>query len=154
MSIIAKEIIERVSHEIAGEEYGKILSHIELARMLEQDPCSRAYYGAIARVNKVLTEQGKMIENIHKLGYRIVRPDDYSTHALSRYKQGARAISKGERVLRYAPVQDMSESGRIEYRAITDRAFALRAHMEGAIVELKLISRKHPLRECSRDDRE
>ena len=144
--VIDKEVIKKVVEQVQAMDYGDTLTHQQLAADLEIKYPSNEYRSAISKVQSECLERGKMLENIVKIGYRITAPDDYSSRALRQYKQGARRISRGQKMLDYAPIDKMSQNGLMQYRNIKDRSSALAEHLSGAIVELRLLQKQHPLK--------
>lgn len=55
-------------------------------------------------------------------------------------------MTKGEKILNYTPVNDLSDEDRKVYNAVTDRAVRLNASLAGGIVELNRLnkSKSHP----------
>lgn len=89
-----------------------------------------------------------MVESIRKSGYRVVDPDDYTTHSVRQVAAGARKIDNGTKIIRHAPVSDMSVEGLEAYRRVDDRLQILQAAITGAKVEITMLGtkRQHPLR--------
>ena len=139
------EIIKSAVDKIQSMNYGEDIPHSELAEMLGVAYKSSAYRAAMSKVQARCLEAGKMLESIHKIGYRITYADDYSEQALKQFRQGALKMSKGEKVLTFAPVNDMSQAGLIQHRNIMDKVLILNAHLSGAMVELKQLKKTHPL---------
>lgn len=144
--MIDKEIIKNIVSKIQSMDYGDTIPHQNLAADLGVEYGSTDYSFAVSRIKHECLEHGKMLENVFKIGYRITAPDDYSGRALRQYKQGARRISRGQKILDYAPTEKMSQDGLTQYRNIKDRSSALAAHLSGAIVELRLLQKQHPLK--------
>lgn len=144
--MIDKEIIKNTIAKILLMDFGDTIPHQNLAADLGVTYGTADYTFAVSRIKNECLEQGKMLENVFKVGYRITAPDDYSNRALRQYKQGARRISRGQEILDYAPTEKMSQDGLAQYRNIKDRSAALNAHLSGAIVELRLLQKNHPLR--------
>jgi hypothetical protein len=144
--LLDKEIIKIVVEQITDDYiFGHTLVHSDLLFMLGLKEKGKDYYAEMRRVSRGCLECGKMLESIHGIGYRVSYPDDYGSHAVREFKRGARRLTKGQKILDYAPVKHMSEIGLVEYRRVRDRAVELQAHFEGAIVEMKLLQKPHPL---------
>ena len=141
------EKLEIVVNEILKREYDEILTHTDLSVLLDVEYKSKEYFLYMTKIKKLVLEKGKALENIHGTGYRIVNPDNYSSMAINQYKLGFNRLSKGEKILKYAPTKDMTQEGLNTYRQVADRANQLHASLAGGIVELKLLNRKkeHPL---------
>lgn len=141
-----KKKSEILAEQIASMKYGDVISHEQISKIIEERYGSPKYYSTITAAKKALQRNyGKIIENIHEDGYRVVCPDDYTDTSLKHYKRGFSEMQKGTDTLACAPIKDMSIEGREIYRRVHDRAVILQASMNGAKAELKtLSSKKHP----------
>lgn len=139
--------VESVVNIILRKEYDVLITHSEMSDMLNIHYKSKDYFSHITKIKKMLLESGKALESVHGVGYRIVNPDNYSAMAINQYKLGFNRLSKGEKILKYAPTKDMTQEGLNTYRQVADRANQLHASLAGGVVELKLLNRKqkHPL---------
>lgn len=144
--IANKKKSEILAGQIAKLNYGDVIAHSVISKVIEESYPSQKYNSVVQSVKKILREDfGKELESIRGNGYRVVNPDDYVTHALRHYKRGFNEFKKGSATLSHAPVNDMSEEGRIAYRRVNDRATILNASLKGAVVELKELGKKeHP----------
>lgn len=90
-----------------------------------------------------------MIESIRKSGYQVVEPDKYTDVAAGQVNAGARRIDHGSKIMRVAPVKDMSQSGVESYNLVNDRLHILQAAMTGSKVEITMLSKKreHPMKQ-------
>lgn len=141
------EIIENVVNEVVKKDYNEIISHIDLSILLNVDYKSKEYFSYMTKIKKVLLEKGKALESVHGVGYRIANPDNYSAMAINQYRLGFNRLKKGEKILTYAPIKEMTEEGFNTFRQVSDKAQQLHAALAGGVVELKLLNRKkeHPL---------
>ena len=147
------EIIEnREKSEVLAEKinelnYGDVITHQQIASIIEEDYPSNKYTSTIAKARKLLLKKyNKTIENITGDGYRLVNPDDFVQQSLKHYKRGFTEMQKGYDTLTYAPTKDMTKEGREAYRRVHDRAITLAATMKGASVELRTLGqKKHPM---------
>lgn len=140
-----KSTIESALDQILSTEYGATITHADMAYALQKHFPSRGYYMDVNRLKREAANNRRMLEVVRGVGYRVVSPDDYAGCALRQYRLGAKRLSAGSRILQNAPMEEMSREGLVEHRRISDRAVALEAHMAGAIVEMRLIKREHPL---------
>jgi len=143
--MLDKEAIKKAVETITAYDYGTLILHTDFMRLFDLEPSSKDYYHTVSAVQRECLEAGKMLENIHNIGYRVVRPDDYSKQALRQCKLGVKRISMGQKILDYAPTKEMSAHALKEYREIKDRTNALNAHLTGGIVEMKMLHKSHPL---------
>lgn len=147
------EIIEnRKKSEVLVEKinelnYGDVITHQQIASLIEEHYPSNKYTSTIAKAKKILLKKhNKAIENIVGDGYRVVNPDDFVNQSLKHYKRGFNEMQKGYDTLEYAPTKDMTQEGLCTYRRVHDRAITLAAAMKGASVELRTLGqKKHPM---------
>lgn len=95
-----------------------------------------------------------MIKSIRKSGYQVVEPDDYTAHSVRQVVAGAKKIDSGVKIMRHAPVSNMTPEGVESYNRVNDRLQILQASITGAKVELKLLGarRPHPLRQLEQGE--
>jgi len=143
-----KDKIQKLVEEFITKDYGGALTHYEIACLIEEKEGSVAYREIVSSAQKKLLDCGKMIENVRGIGYRVVRPDEYTEQSAKCVVSGARRIDKGTRILRNAPVKDMSREGVQQYNLITDKIRILQAAVCGAKVEINMLSskRENPLK--------
>lgn len=127
-------------------EYGTVFEHNAISNMLDVPKNSTKYRTSIAKLKKLMLEKGKMLESLRGVGYKIVNPSDYAGKAINQYKLGFNRLTKGEKILNYTPVNDLSDEDRKVYNAVTDGAVRLNASLAGGIVELNRLnkSKSHP----------
>lgn len=141
----------KVKSEILAEKikelhYGDIITHSQIALVIEEEYSSNRYRATIAKAKKLLLKDGICLESIIGDGYRIIEPDDFVTHSLKHYKRGFTEMKKGYDTLAYAPTRNMTPEGLDAYRRVHDRAITLTAAMKGVSVELKALGKKrHPM---------
>lgn len=146
------EVIEnRKKSEVLAEKinelnYGDVITHQQIASIIEEDYPSNRYASTITKAKKLLLKKyNKTLENITGDGYRLTRPDDFVQQSLKCYKRGFSQMRKGYDTLEYAPTKDMTQEGLSTYRRVHDRAITLAAAMKGAAIELKTLGeKKHP----------
>lgn len=141
------ESVKHVVQYLASAEYGDTITHNRLAEIAGVREGSEAYRNIMARVQKKMLDHGHAVENVRGVGYRVLDPDDYSGVSVRLAVSGARRIDRGVKVLRNAPLQDMSADGRARYNTVNDRMMILQAAVTGAKVEITMLEskRKNPL---------
>lgn len=141
-----KKRYEVLAEEIAQRSYGDIVSHSEIAQIIKEAHGTQKYNTVVQQMRKMLLDTyGMVLESMRGVGYRIVSPDDYVQHSLRHYKRGFHEFQKGADTLDCAPVNDMSDEGRVLYQRVNDRAALLHASIKGALVELRTLGeKKHP----------
>jgi len=100
------------------------------------------YNAIIGRAKTALLAQGRLIESVKGVGYRVVEPDDYAEKSVTTFGQGFRKLKKASDLLTYAPVASMSDEGRTIHRNVTDRVRILHAAVAGGCTELKMLSQR------------
>lgn len=129
--------------QICNMHYGDIILHSEIETIICEKYGTSKYGSIIAKVKRHVQSRGKMIKSVHGKGYCLVNPDDYSRCAVSKIVSGGRRITAGHRILQDAPLEDMSQNGRIIHRNVSDRVTILHAAITGATVEVKKLSNKN-----------
>lgn len=134
---------ELLTDSIAVLSYGDIISHEQIEQLLGCNKESSAYKNAVSKAKKKLRREHSLaIESLRGIGYRVVKPDDFTDYALGYYKRGIHTLENGRDYLRNAPTRDMSIEARETYRRVNDRAVILEASMKGVRTELKTLARK------------
>ena len=147
-----QERIKTVVDYIANLPYGEIITHDKLAYIADVKQKSQDYRDIMFRAAKRLIDHGHIIKNIRGVGYQVIDPDDYSALSVKHAVRGAKLIDKGVKVMRNAPVSDMTQEGRTRYNAVNDRLTILQAAVTGAKVEITMLESKrpHPLASANR----
>ena len=127
---------------ISQLDYGIIISHKNISKILHEAYGSQKYNSYVQRAKKELLKVGKDIESVRGQGYRVLEPDQYIDKAVQAHKQGFDKLKKGNEIIQFAPQKDMSDEGRRVYRDVSDRARILYASMAGACTELKMLAKK------------
>jgi acetate kinase len=139
-----KQKWEILFESIKNMNYGETITHNEISQIILEGIDSNKYRSILQRAKKELLRQSKEIESIRGVGYRVIEPDSYIDKSLTKFKQGFDRLKKGNDILDYAPVKDMSEEGRATYRHVSDRSKILYASMAGGCTELKMLTKKNP----------
>ena len=131
-----------------NEKYDATIEHWKIASIIGEPVGSQQYRQIVERAKKELLDCGKMITSVHGVGYRVVRPDEYTEQSARCVAIGARRINKGMKILDNAPVNDMTQDGVQRYNTIADRMRILKAAVTGAKVEIKMLNskRENPLK--------
>ncbi len=89
--------------------YAADLTFDEIEKLLETEDRSRAHR-AVTRCNKQFIRENipRVLGNIRGLGYRVLRPSEYATAAISLQVQGRRKVSNALDLMRAAPLSDMT----------------------------------------------
>lgn len=141
-----KKKSEILAEQLLAMNYGDVVTHQEIASIINEKVGSQKYNSIIQRTKKLILNNHRAIESVRGQGYRLVEPDNFVDLSLSHYKRGFNEMQKGANTLKAAPVNDMTDEGRRVYRRVQDRAIALQAAMNGAKVELKTLGmRDHPM---------
>lgn len=140
--IESKKKSEILAEEISKRKYGEVITHNEIEEIIQETYGTNKYKSEISRAKKIaLTFFNRCIENIRGDGYRIVKPDDFTSHSLKHYKRGFNELQKGKTILDNAPTKDMTQEGLTTFRRVYDRSVLLVSSMEGAKAELISLNR-------------
>ena len=135
------KIIREAANKIIGMEYGDVIMHSEIAEMIGADYRTKGYYTAMRKIHKICLENSKFLESVHKIGYRIVIPDDYSKNARNQIEKGVKRIIVAEAIMAYAPLDEMSVIARQRHLEQADHIRRLSAYMTAGSVEVNLLSK-------------
>lgn len=142
--------VQKLSEYIMAKNYGDIIYHQEIAEQIGERMNTPRYFSTVTAAKKVLLESGRMIKSVRKSGYQVVEPDDYTVHSVQQVVAGAKKIDSGVKIMRHAPVSDMTPEGAESFNRVNDRLQILQASITGAKVELKMLEarRPNPLRQA------
>lgn len=143
--------IDRLQYEplvraVMEMEYRGVISREEISRLVREPVGSDRFYRLIGKARRALEEQGKVLKTLNGQGYQLLHPDNCAEEAVRRYRIGGRSISRGARILTYARTEEMSPHALTRYREVYEKARTIHAGIQGAVVELNLLARPHPLR--------
>lgn len=141
--------VQKLSEYIMTKNYGDIIYHQEIAEQIGERINTPRYFSTVTATKKVLLESGHMIKSVRKSGYQVVEPDNYAAHSVQQVVAGAKKIDNGVKIMRHAPVRNMTPEGMDSYNRVNDRLQILQASITGAKVELKMLGarRPHPLQQ-------
>lgn len=141
--------VQRLSEYIMTKNYGDIIYHQEIAEQIGEHMNTPRYFSTVTAAKKALLEAGRMIKSVRRSGYQVVVPDDYTAHAVQHVVDAGKKIDRGAKIMRIAPVSNMTPEGVESYNRVNDRLQILQASITGAKVELKMLGarRPHPLRQ-------
>lgn len=142
---------ESLAEYIANRAYGEIVRYQEIETVTGERRRTSKYYNAISKAKKLLEEQGKMIVSIEGGDYRIIYPGDYTKEYAGEVKKAQSRLKHGIRILKGAPVKDMSEDEQQIYQRVYDFNARLSASFAGSVTEVKrLTGKKHPMEAAQR----
>lgn len=130
---------------VFNRPYGETIPHEEILAILGMGGKDANYYAHVSRARKECLKRGRLVKNIPNQGYRVIEPDEYAGAAVKQYVAGAKHLSHGQKILQVAPVDSMTDHGRRVFLHTQERAHILNAHMAGAVKELNLLQKPHPL---------
>lgn len=147
-----KTNVEMLIETIRELDYGTIIEHKIIEKIINETYQTQKYYSIISKANETLLKEGKKISCVNKIGYKVIEADEYSDEALDVFKQSFNRMKKANNILLYAPVEKMSNEGKIRHNNILDKSLILYESMRKTSIELKKISRKkpHPLTVANR----
>lgn len=141
-----QESIDALVMAVNERDYGDVLDFKEIGYIIRQQYGTRQYSDILHAAMKRLEVAGHMIVNVRGVGYKVLRPDEYTQEGVKRVCQGAKRIDRGTKVLNHAPVNDMTQQAREIHNRVNDRMVRLQAAMAGASVEIHMLEKsKNPL---------
>ena len=137
---------EKLADFITEMEYGAIIHYQDIESVIDEEYGTPRYYRFIAKAKKILESRGKMIKPIGGKDYQILYPGDYSKAYVREVKIAQRRIRHGGKIIKGAPVNDMTAEERQAFNNVSDFHVRLEAQAHGSYVEVKrLVGRKqHP----------
>ena len=136
---------ELLADYIESQEYGTIIHYQEIERVTKERRKTPRYYQYIAKAKKLLVARGKIIKSIGSGDYQVLYPGDYSAAYAREVRLARTRIKQGGKIVRGAPVNDMSSEERQMFTNVSDFHARLDAQIHGNYVEVKrLASKRHP----------
>ena len=147
---MSEATVNRLQYEplidaVMAMPYRSVITREEISRLVDEPVGTNKFYGLIGKARRKLEVRGKVLKTLQNQGYQLLHPDDCAEMSIQYYKRGGKAISRGARILNYALVDEMSPDALNRYREVYEKARAIHAGLQGAVVELNLLSRPHPL---------
>ena len=140
-----KKPSDHLAELILQMRFGEAIAHAEIEKIIGVARGEKRYYGIVAQAKRRLMEAGYFLEAVRGDGYRIIPPDEVTAVAVKHYVRGGRQISRGNKMLTYAPTEAMSVEGRRTYDEVAEKAQRLNAGVAGTVTELSLLTRRrHP----------
>ena len=138
---------EKLADFICEMDYGTIIHYQDIESVIEVPYGEPRYYRFIAKAKKLLEERGKMIQPIGGKDYQVLYPGDYSKAYVREVKLAQKRIKHGGKIIKNAPVNDMSIEERQTLNNVSDFHVRLEAQTRGSYVEVKRLTgkRKNPL---------
>ena len=138
---------EALADYISEQEYGTIILSQDIERITKQRYGTQRYYREIAKAKKILEDRGKMIQCIGEKSYQILYPGDYSGAYAREVKLAKKRIKHGGKIIKGAPVNDMTPEERQTFNTISDFHTRMEAQTIASYVEVKRLAgkRKNPL---------
>lgn len=141
---------ESLADYISEMEYGTVIQYQEIERVLKERRGSQRYYRFISKAKAILEERGKMIKPIGEGSYQILYPGDYTTAYAREVRIARNHVNHGGKIIKGAPVNDMSIDERQQLNNVSDFHARLEAQTYGHYVEVhRLVKKPHPLLKAS-----
>ena len=103
------EVAEKIHHVGVGNTY----PHAVIAEMLGVDKGTRAYYGLVVKLKRLLRRNyGVFCDTINKVGYRIVTPGDEIKVCEGEYVQSVRRMARAvlsTNLIRLEKIEDQNK---------------------------------------------
>lgn len=138
---------EKLADFISEMEYGSVIQYQDIERVINERRGSQKYYRYISKAKDILEDRGKAIKPVGKGSYQVLYPGDYTTAYAREVRIAKNHVRHGGKIIKGAPVNDMSIDERQQLNNVTDFHARLEAQTYGNYVEIrKLINkRQHPL---------
>ena len=138
---------EKLADFISEMEYGSVIQYQDIERVINERRGSQKYYRYISKAKDILEDRGKAIKPIGKGSYQVLYPGDYTTAYAREVRIAKNHVRHGGKIIKGAPVNDMSIDERQQLNNVADFHARLEAQTYGNYVEIrKLINkRQHPL---------
>lgn len=133
---------------IEPKKYGELIHYQEIEQAIGESRGTQRYYSAIAKAKKLLEERGKMIVRIGGGDYQVAYPGDYTEQYAREVRLAGKRIKHGGKILKAAPVKDMTQDEMQTYINVSDFHQRMSASISGANVEIKKLTRNNPLAEA------
>lgn len=141
-----KEAIDRLVKDISERDYGDVVDYKTIGYIIQKQHGTCAYNDIVQTARKRLEAAGHAIVNERGIGYKVCKPDDYTSEGVRYMRQGAKRIDRGAKIIGHAPINDMSQPAREAHNRVNDRMVRLQAAIAGASVEIHMLGKnKNPL---------
>lgn len=131
---------------ISEKAYGDIIHYQDIQSITGLKRGETRYYQAISKAKKILESRGRAIQHIGGGDYQLLYPGDYSGAYVREIKIAKNHVKRGNKILKGAPVNDMSTEERRVFNDVSDFNERMQAQIMGNYVEVKRLTRKsHPL---------
>lgn len=131
---------------VSQSEYGDIIHYQDIQNITGLKRGETRYYQAISKAKKILVSRGKAIQHIGGGDYQVLYPGDYSGAYVREIKIARNHVKRGDKIIKGAPVNDMSIDERRTFNNVSDFNARMQAQIMGNFVEVKrLAGKSHPL---------
>lgn len=127
---------------ICGLDYGGIVRHQDIEKIIREKKGTSRYYNAIAKAKKIALENGKMIKRFGGGDYQVIYPGDYVNAYQREVRIANNCIKRGDKIIHNAPVRAMTVAEKIVYDRAMDFHTTLFAKSAGGLVELKKLTER------------
>ena len=131
---------------ISKMKYGDIIHYQDIQSITGLKRGETRYYQAISKAKKILESRCRAIQHIGGGDYQLLYPGDYSGAYVREIKIAKNHVKRGNKILKGAPVNDMSTEERRVFNDVSDFNERMQAQLMGNYVEVKrLTGKSHPL---------
>ena len=135
-----KDAIDKLVNAVKERDYGTVITFEEIGGIINSKYGNPNFNDVLQAARKRLIDTGHMIVNVRGIGYKVCDPDKYTAEGVGYMRQGARKIDRGSKIIKHAPVNDMSPAAREAHNRVNDRMMRLTAALAGASVEIHMLS--------------
>lgn len=137
---------EALADYIESQGYGTVVHYQDIEHVTRERRGTHRYYNAISKAKKLLVQRGKAVKSIGGGDYQVLYPGDYSSAYSREVRLAKNHIKTGGKIIKGAPIKDMTESELQTFNAVSDFHRRIDASIRGQFVEVKrLTGNRHPL---------
>jgi len=137
---------ELLADYVTELEYGTIIHYQDIERITQEKYGTSRYYRFIAIAKRIAEGRGKMFKSIGGKDYQVLFPGDYTDAYAREIRLAKKRVKHGGKIIKGAPVNDMSIEERKVFNNVSDFHARLEASTRGSYVEVQTLTRKtHPL---------
>ena len=138
-------VSELLADYISEQNYGTIIRYQDIEEITKTRRGTKRYWSTVNKTKNMLLSTGKAIKAIWGSGdYQVIYPGDYSGEYAREVRIARGHVKRGEKILRGAPVNDMTAEERRVYNDVTDFHVRLQAQINGNYVEVRRLTGKRP----------
>lgn len=145
--------MDKLIDKILNSDYGDIITHKEIGEIIEEEPGTQFYYFKISKANKKLLNKSKMLQNINRVGYKIVEPGEYCDVAVKTLIKGRDKMLHSKKIMEKAPTNKMTSLEIKRHNETYDRLSTFVANVKAGVNSVKKVSKKKEFKVTAQHER-